>query len=131
MAEWLIGITGWEENITSVFMFVVAFFLINRAVGLFFWVIDKALSVITRLPFIKSINRLGGLVLGIFEGLLTIGLIFYFIERFPFSERIMAYVSESVVVPFSVDVATVLLPLLPEGLRLLQSSVDRVESLVL
>lgn len=131
MAEWLIGITGWDENISSVLMFIIAFFLINRLVGLVFWILDKALSVITRLPFIKSINRFGGLVLGIFEGLLTIGLIFYFIQRFPFSEIVMGHVAQSWVVPFCIDVAVVLLPLLPEGLRLLQSSVDQVEAFVL
>ena len=83
-AEWLIQTTGWGANISKVIVFIIAFIIINRLVGLVFYVIDRALSVITKLPFISGINRLLGLAFGLFEGILVVGIVLYFIARFPF-----------------------------------------------
>lgn len=131
MANWLIGITGWNHNISRVLMFIIAFVIINRLVGFVFWIIDKLTSIVTRLPFINSINRFVGLALGAFEGMLTLGLIVYFIERFPLSERIMQMIAHSEVAAFVSRLAHLLIPLLPDALRLLQSTVDYVEGKLL
>lgn len=131
MADWLVSITGWGENVSRVFMFILAFIVINRLVGFAFWIIDKLLSIVTRLPFISSLNHLLGGILGFFEGVITIGLIIYFIERFPLSERVMQHIAESSIAPLTTKIATVLLPLLPEALKLLQSTVDYVKNVVL
>jgi uncharacterized membrane protein required for colicin V production len=131
MADWLFKITGWEGNITKVVMFIIAFIVINRLVGFCFWIIEKIFNILTALPFVSSLNRLLGLIVGIFEGLLTVGLILYFIERFPLSEKIMVMMAASKIAPYTIDVAAVLLPLLPEGLKLLKSTVDYVEYIIL
>ncbi|MEK7213278.1 MAG: CvpA family protein [Patescibacteria group bacterium] len=131
VAGWLIHVTGWSENFSRVLVFIIAFVIINRLVGLAFWLVDKVLSIITRLPFISSLNRILGLVLGLFEGALTLGLIFYFIERFPLSDKIMTYAAGSVVLPIVVPLAGVLVPLLPEALRMLKSTVDFAEGVFL
>lgn len=130
MAEWLIGITGWGGNVSRVVMFIIAFIIINRLVGFAFWIVDKFAGILTNLPFIKGINRLLGLALGIFEGLVTLGMIFYFIDKFPLSEWLMTYISASVVAPYATGVASVLLPLLPDALKLLQNSVQGVEDMI-
>lgn len=131
LADWLVGITGWDENFSRVLMFVLAFIVINRLAGFFFWIIEKFLKVFTSLPFIKSLNRLLGLFLGVVEGVITIGLVIYFIERFPLSDRIMEMIATSQVAPYTTKVASVLLPLLPEALKILHSTVDYVENVVL
>ncbi len=131
LAGWLTQVTGWSDNGARVLMFIVAFIVINRLVGFVFWIIDKIFKVVTHLPFIHSIDRLFGGVLGLFEGVVTIGLIFYFVERFPLSEKIMTMVAQSVVVPKTVAVAGVLIPLLPEALKLLRSTVDFMEKKVM
>jgi uncharacterized membrane protein required for colicin V production len=131
MANWLIGITGWGENISRVLMFIIAFIIINRLVGFGFWIVDKTLSIFTGLPFIRGINRFLGLVFGIFEGILTIGLIIYFIERFPLSTWLMERLADSTIAPFTTSLAAVLIPLLPDALRILRSTVDYVEDVVL
>lgn len=130
MADWLMNITGWTGNYTKVLMFVIAFIIINRLVGFVFWIIDKTTGLITRLPFISGINRFLGLLLGLAEGLITLGLIFYFIERVPLSDYFMQWMANSVVVPYTTAVAAVLLPLLPEALKMLKSSVDYAEHLL-
>lgn len=128
MAEWLIGLTGWETNTARVIMFMIAFVIINRLVGFAFWIVDKLLSIVLRLPFINSINRFLGLLLGIAEGMITIGLIIFFIERFPLSEGFMAALAASTIAPGLSALAAILWPLLPDALRLLESTVDYVST---
>ncbi len=131
MADWLAHLTGWSDNGTRVIMFIAAFIIINRLIGFVFWIVDKIFGLVTHLPFIRSIDRMFGALLGFFEGVVTIGMIFYFIERFPLSEKIMTMVAQSEVVPKTVAVAAILIPLVPEALKLLRSTVDFVEKKVL
>lgn len=130
LAGWLVSITGWGDNIARVVMFVIAFIIINRLVGFLFWVIDKSTSIITSLPFLNGINRILGGALGAFEGILTLGLILYFIERFPFSDLFMEHLAESTIAPICIGVASILVPLLPDALRLLTTTVDFIEDRV-
>lgn len=131
VADWLVEVTGWGENLSRVIMFVIAFILINRLVGIAFWGIDKAAKVITKMPFIRSINHLLGLLLGAAEGLITVGVILYFINKYPISDTVMTWIEHSTVALYAIPVAELLLPLLPEGMRVLESSVDYVEGRVL
>jgi len=131
MADWFINTTGWGDNISKVLMFVIAFFVINRIVGFAFWIIDKTLSIVTHLPFIKSINRFFGMILGFFEGLITIGMIIFFIDRFPISEKLTYMIADSTLAPIARDFAAVLWPILPDALKMVESSVNYVEKIVL
>ena len=124
LANWLIKATGWGENFSKVLVFIIAFILINRFVGLLLWIINKVLSLITRLPFIRSVNHLLGLVLGLMEGVIVLGVVFYFIAKIPLSASFMSQVTASKVAPFTVQTASILWPLLPEALRMLKSAVS-------
>ncbi len=128
MSEWLVHITGWQGNTARVVMFILAFFIISRAVGFLFFIVDKLLSIITRLPFISSINRVLGAALGFLEGILTIGLVLFFVERFPLSEKIMTMLAQSEFAPKFRGVADIFIPLLPDALKLLHSTVDYVQN---
>jgi len=130
MADWLIHITGWGENISRVIMFTIAFFIINRLVGLVFYGVDRLLRIVTRLPFIASMNRFFGLFLGIAEGMITLGMIIFFIERFPISERVMTWIAESNIAPHLSALAGKLWPLLPDAMRAVNSTVEYVEKVV-
>ncbi len=123
-ANWLINITGWQANFSKVLIFIIVFFLINRLVGLAFWIIDKLLGFITRLPFLNGINRFLGLLFGVLEGAIGLGMIFYFIGKFPLSEWFMEKLGESFLMPHLVNMAKILLPFVPEALKAVQSSVD-------
>ena len=131
MADWLISVTGWGENISSVFMFVVAFFIINRLIGFGFWVVDRVFHIVTYLPFVKGINRFLGMTLGFAEGVITVGLFIYFIERVPLSEGFMNVLANSVIAPVTSNVASILWPLLPDALKLLQSTVDYLSNTII
>lgn len=131
LATWFVQITGWSINGARVIMFVVAFVVINRLVGFVFWIIDKVFSLLTHLPFIRSIDRLLGGLLGFFEGVVTLGMVFYFMERFPVSQTLMESVAHSVIAPKTVFVASILIPMLPEALKLLRSTIDFVEKKII
>lgn len=130
MAAWLVNVTGWESNYAKVLMFIIAFVVINRLIGFGFWILDKVTSFVTNLPFLNSLNRFLGVLIGLFEGVITLGLIFYFIERVPLSDQFMGWMSDSSLVPFLVGSASILIPLLPEALKMLRSTVDYVEDVV-
>lgn len=129
-ADWLIHITGWGENVSKVVVFIIAFIIINRLVGVVFWFLQRFGKMFTSLPFIKSLDRLLGLVFGAIEGMITIGVIVYFINFFPFNDHILSQIDESTLAPYADDIASVMIPLLPEGLRLLETTVDYVEEVV-
>ena len=40
-ANWLMSLTGWGDNFSKVLIFIIAFFVINRLVGLVFWIVIK------------------------------------------------------------------------------------------
>jgi len=127
MASFIGGLTGWDGNVPKVVMFIVAFIVINRLVGFFFYLLNKVFKVFKKLPFVSTIDRVLGLAFGMLEGLITIGIVIYFIERFPLSEGLMSKVAESDMAERIRALADVYVPLLPDGLQLLKSTVDFVE----
>ncbi|HAO52320.1 TPA: hypothetical protein DCQ85_02515 [Candidatus Magasanikbacteria bacterium] len=130
LANWLISVTGWGANTSKVLMFVLAFFIITSLVGVLFWFIDRIFKIVSIIPFVKTFNRLFGLGLGIIEGILSLGLFVYFIERIPLSEKIMTSLANSIIAPILSDIASIFLPLLPKALQLLHSTVDYAENLI-
>jgi uncharacterized membrane protein required for colicin V production len=130
VAEWLISATGWGDNFARVSVFIIAFLLINRLVGMVFFFIQKFTRIFTSLPIIKSIDRLLGGIFGLFEGVITIGIIIYFIDKFPLSDKIMDMLEISNIASTALIIATILIPLLPEALKVLTSTVETVEATV-
>lgn len=130
VAGWLVEATGWGENVSNVVMFTLAFIIINRVVGMAFWSVDRVLNLALKLPFLKSLNRLLGGALGLLEGLVTIGFVIYVSARFPFSDWVQAGIESSFVSPIALDVVGILLPLLPEGLRVIQEATMAVEQAI-
>src|SRR3989339_549288 len=80
--EWLTPYVLGHSGVAKVIAFVIIFGLINRLIGLLFWLIEKAFHLISIIPFLKSINRLGGVLLGFVEGVLITGLVIYMIVTF-------------------------------------------------
>lgn len=117
VADWLIKTTGWSPNFSKVVIFIIVFLIINRLVGFVFYIVGKLLRVVTRLPFIKGLDRLLGLAFGILEGLIVLGIIFYFINKFPVSPKFMTMIAESKIAPYTLAVASLLWPLIPPALK--------------
>ncbi|MBI5729318.1 MAG: CvpA family protein [Candidatus Magasanikbacteria bacterium] len=125
-ATWLINATGWNANFSNILVFIILYLIINRLIGFIFYIIDKSFSIITHLPFINSLNHLLGGLFGFIEGVVALGITFYFVSRFPLSPAFMAAASASRVVPFCVSIAGLLWPLAPEAIRALQNALQNI-----
>lgn len=124
VASWIINFSGWDQNYIKVIVFIVSFLLITRIVGFIFWLLQKVLSIFTSLPFIHGLDRLLGMIFGVVEGAIVIGVSLYFIARFPISLVFMNGLAESQIAPPLVRLASILVPLFPEALRMLRSTVE-------
>lgn len=110
------------DNLGKVLVFVILFSLINRLVSFSFSLLDKAFNIISIIPFLKTFNRLGGIVLGFFVGSLSIGLVLYVASKYTIIDTLFgSWLSASKLAPFFIKIANLLLPVLPEVLKKLQS----------
>lgn len=121
MAAWLQNVTGWSDHFSNVLMFILAFLIINRLIGFAFFLVDRLLSIITRLPFINGLNRLLGLIFGLAEGVIVLGIILYFITKFPLSDNFMIALANSTIAPYCIGIASLLWPLVPQALQAAES----------
>ncbi len=60
--------------------YIIIFTITNRLIGLVFGILDKALSLLTIIPFLGIINRIMGASLGFLEGVFSIGTVLYFTQ---------------------------------------------------
>lgn len=103
-----------NENLAKIIAFIVLFIIANRLVGFIFWIIGKVFNIVAVLPFIKSINRLTGAILGFIEGALVLGIVLTMIGKFPFADYIIPAMETSGVAKWLVSVGKILTPLLPD-----------------
>jgi len=127
-AEMLQGLLFGSEILANVLGFLIVFIVVNRAIALIFWIIDKIFNIIAIIPFLKTFNRLLGGIFGLLEGLIFIGIIVFFLSLVPFTGSIQESVDDSrfagifetvgkIADPFIPD-SIINLPSLPEGLDL-------------
>jgi uncharacterized membrane protein required for colicin V production len=121
VGSWIAPFVNGNVNLAKVIAFVLTFILINRLVGLAFWVVEKIFKIISVIPFLKTFNRLLGAALGLFEGTLVLGLVVYFASRFPVSAVADALLKDSQVAQALYPIGAMLAPLLPQAVRMLQS----------
>ena len=72
---------GWARLVA----FIIIFIVITRLAGLLFKLVDGVFTIIKILPFLKSIDKLLGAILGFFEGLIILGGIIYLVLTFHLS----------------------------------------------
>lgn len=98
-----------HELAGKVIVFVILFTIINRLVGFIFALIDRTFDLISVIPFLKTINRLAGAVLGAVEGALLMGLILLYASQTVFG----GWFSHSQVAPFLINFSKTVTPFLP------------------
>jgi uncharacterized membrane protein required for colicin V production len=120
LGGWLESIFG-HPNLMRIFAFIFIFILVNRLIGFAFYVLDKIFNFLTIVPFLKTINRLLGGMLGFFEGVLIIGLSLFVIARFPLSDWFTGVLQASKVAPWFIGISKILQLMLPELLKQIHS----------
>ncbi len=73
---------GVNSSLVSVFVFFFLFVLIARLVGFGFWILAKMFGFLAWIPFAKTINRILGAGFGLIEGIIVVGLVFYYAQKF-------------------------------------------------
>ncbi len=122
LAEKILFLFGSQGNLAKVVSFLIIYIITNRLVGFIFFIIGRILRPITHLPFLKTINRVAGAFIGFVEGSLTIGLILYFMTKFPIG-WLMKFIENSKLAQHFINLAKFLLPLLPEVLKKIESMI--------
>ncbi|MDO8581605.1 MAG: CvpA family protein [bacterium] len=101
--------------------FIIIFLIVSRLVGFGFSLLDKAFHILSIIPFLKSINRLGGGIFGLLEGVLVVGTILIVASRYNLGSWFTGAMTQSKVAPSLVSASQVILPFLPIALKKLQS----------
>jgi len=113
---------GADSAMAKIFVFIILFTIVVRLVGLLFYFIEKIFNILSIIPFLKTINRLAGAILGAVIGVLVIGLLLYVAGKYDLG-IITEAMANSNFAPYFLAAAYILLPLLPEALKRLQSFV--------
>jgi uncharacterized membrane protein required for colicin V production len=113
-----------SPEIGKVVVFVLIFGLASRIVSWLFMLLEQGFNLISIIPFLKSVNRLLGLILGLFEGVLILGIVIYLLEKYlPVSASLATWLSHSTIAPWLITVSKILAPILPQVFNRIQSFV--------
>jgi len=118
------GFFGPFENIGKSVCFILMFLLIGAVVGIAVKIVDRAYNLISFIPFLKTINRFAGAILGLFEGVLVLGLILYiFAKYFKVSSSVGGLLINSEIAPILIKISKIFIPFLSNVLKSIASIV--------
>ncbi|MFA6227957.1 MAG: CvpA family protein [Patescibacteria group bacterium] len=122
VADWLTPVLMGHAIAAKIIAFLFVFAAVNRLTVLLFYLIDRGFKLISIIPFLGSLNRLGGALLGLVEGVLTSGIIIFVLAKIaPDISLIKDSLANSQVAYWLVLSATWLTKLLPEAFNRIQS----------
>jgi len=120
--NWLKWLYFGQENLGKVISFVIVLLVAIRLVGWLFILLQKVFDIMSIIPFLKSINKLAGGILGLIEGISVLGLIIYMASRYSFVTSFFgAQLASSQIAPLLAQAVSILTPLFPTALKMLQS----------
>ncbi|MCX6795636.1 MAG: CvpA family protein [Candidatus Falkowbacteria bacterium] len=119
---WSKHLMNGHDNIGKVASFIIIFVVAAKLTDWAFIAIEKLFDLVSFIPFTKLINRILGGILGLVEGSLFLGLIIFVSSRYAiigslFGNQLIA----SKMAPFLLKVVNIMMPVLPEALKALQS----------
>jgi len=129
VGEMIKGVLFNSEILANVLGFILAFIVVNRAVALLFWIIDKIFHVIAIIPLLKTFNSLLGGVFGLLEGLIFIGIIIFFLSLVPFTGNLQEKVEASRFAGVLKTVGKIADPFIPDTLPAFQDYLPDFPSL--
>ncbi len=111
-----------HEAIGKVIVFIILFVVVTSLMDLVFKLIEKIFNLLAFIPGSKYINNLAGAGLGFFEGALSLGLILFVASRYAVIGNFFGdQLTGSIISPFLLKIVNLILPILPEALKLLKS----------
>lgn len=107
-----------KPEVAKVLAFILIFLVVSRGIGYVVYAFDKGFKIIRFIPMASLINRLGGALLGFFEGALVLGVILTITSSFQISPYINQAIDSSPLAGILMTIAVVLTPLIPEVLKI-------------
>lgn len=112
-----------KESIANWIAFIIIFLLVNRLIGYMMRWIDKGFKIFKIIPFISSINCLGGALLGFLEGTLVLGTILYVGTQFLGNVSLVQTIESSAFAGLLIKIAKILLPLISDAIKNLSTNI--------
>jgi uncharacterized membrane protein required for colicin V production len=120
--SWGKDLVSANEAVGKVLAFIILFIVVIQITHLIFYLIEKAFNLLAIVPGSKYINNLLGAALGVLESSLFLGMIFYIASRYlSFSDKFAQIVEDSLILPWLNLVVEMILPILPQALKAIQS----------
>ncbi|NCB48977.1 MAG: hypothetical protein EOM55_05150 [Clostridia bacterium] len=111
-----------RENIGKIIAFIVVFVVVAKVTDWVFIWIEKLFNLVSFIPFTKFINRLLGGILGLLEGSLFLGIIIFVSSRYAIIGSLFGnQLINSQTAPYLLKTVDIVMPVLPEALKALQS----------
>jgi membrane protein required for colicin V production len=117
VASYFAKISFGSEMLQNAIAFIVLFGITSQLIGLIFYSADKVFNVVAIIPGLKSINRIGGAILGILEGALVISVVLYIAYLFPFSALLDGFIIDSAWAHFFIGLSNIIGPFIPDSLE--------------
>ena len=116
--DYLGGVFLGYDNFGKVFSFIFTFILIRKIIVIIVASLNAAFNVISIFPFLTTLNRVGGAILGFLQGSLILGLILFVSSRYTIVEHWFGeFLVNSQIVPILIKITSILMPFLPEVLK--------------
>ena len=111
-----------QESLGKIIAFIITFTIIRKIISLIISALNTAFNIISIIPFLTTINRLAGAILGFLEGTLILGIILFVASRYAIIESILGeWMVGSKIAPILIKITSILTPFLPEALKALKS----------
>lgn len=106
------------DNLGKIFAFIFSFIVIRKMIVLVFVALNTTFNIFSIIPFLTTINRVGGSILGFLEGSMIMGLILFVSSRYTIVEHWFGeYLVNSSIAPILIKISSILMPLLPSVLK--------------
>lgn len=107
-----------KEEVAKILAFIIVFILVSRLIGYVIHALDLAFKIARLIPFATMVNRLGGALLGFFEGALVLGVILTVANSFQLSPEFVQALDDSAFAGLLMTIAGIVTPLIPDALKI-------------
>lgn len=106
----LLPFLGGNKLVAGVTAYLLLFLAMSALIGFLFLSLDRIFQLVAIIPGLKALNRIGGLLLGIVEGVLIVGVIFNAYTQLPLPRTTESQAKDSALIRFSMRTAKIVLP---------------------
>jgi len=130
VAEWFIKMPFLvdKQNLTNVLSMVIIFLAVNGIIGMGAYLVDRTFHIFSFIPFLKTINKISGALLGLIGGAFIFGWLITMLDKFPFADFINNYLINSEVVPYLLIVSNFIMPLWPTALEQIKGILETTDA---